>query len=191
MLTQETKRTLAWLAVAVIFLALLKLLAPTLTPFVFAFILSYILHPGVQWLQRHRVPRVLSVFLMIVVLTVVGVALALLVLAVLQKEIPSIREQLPGMLAKLNVVLSPRLAELGVHVRFDFPGLRRLLTEQLAASPDDVMATTLNYLRVSGSAAAQVLGDLRRAAGIQRPWAFSAKAVDAAAADTLVLTPAG
>ncbi|MDE2203192.1 MAG: AI-2E family transporter [Burkholderiaceae bacterium] len=158
MLTQETKRTLAWLAVAVLFLALLKLLAPTLTPFVFAFILSYILHPGVHWLQRHRVPRVFSVFLMIVVLSIVGVALTLLVLAVLQKEIPAIREQLPGMLAKVNAVLSPRLAELGVHVRFDFPGLRRLLSDQLAASPDDVMATTLNYLRVSGSAAAQVLG---------------------------------
>lgn len=60
LLTQDTKRTLAWIAVAVIFLALLKLLAPTLTPFVFAFILSYILHPGVEWLQRHRVPRVLG-----------------------------------------------------------------------------------------------------------------------------------
>ena len=33
LLTQDTKRTLAWIAVAVAFLALLKLLAPTLTPF--------------------------------------------------------------------------------------------------------------------------------------------------------------
>ena len=157
LLTQETKRTLAWIAVAVIFLALLKLLAPTLTPFVCAFILSYILHPGVEWLQRHRVPRVLAVFLMILVLTVVAVALALLVLAVLQKEIPAIRDQLPGMLAKLNAVASPKLAELGVRVRFDFPGLRRLLTDQLAAGPEDVMSTALAYLRVSSSAALQVL----------------------------------
>jgi len=156
-LSQETKRTLVWLAVAIVFLVLLKALAPTLTPFVFAFILSYILHPGVEWLQRHRVPRALGVFLMILLLTVVGVALALLVLAVLQKEIPAIREQLPGMLAKLNAVLSPKLAEMGVHVRFDFPGLRKLLTEQLASSPEDVMSTTLSYLRVSGSAALGVL----------------------------------
>ncbi|XHO05737.1 hypothetical protein ACEQUB_02641 [Ralstonia syzygii] len=33
-----------------------------------------------------------------------------------------------------------------------------MLTEQLAASPEDVMSTALNYLRVSGSAAVQVLG---------------------------------
>jgi predicted PurR-regulated permease PerM len=157
-LSQETKRTLAWIAVAIVFLALLKLLAPTLTPFVFAFILSYILHPGVEWLQRHRVPRVLGVFLMILVLAVVGVALMLLILAVLQREVPAIREQLPGMLARLNTALSPRLAEMGLHVSFDFPGLRKLLTEQLAASPDDVMARALNYLRVSGSAAIQLLG---------------------------------
>ena len=156
-LSQETKRTLAWIAVALVFLALLKALAPTLTPFVFAFILSYILHPGVEWLQRHRVPRALGVFLMILLLTVVGVALTLLVLAVLQKEIPAIREQLPGTLAKLNAAVSPKLAEMGVQVRLDFPGLRRLLTEQLASSPDDVMSTALNYLRVSGSAALQVL----------------------------------
>ncbi|AGH85034.1 MULTISPECIES: AI-2E family transporter [Ralstonia solanacearum species complex] len=158
LLTQDTKRTLAWIAVAVAFLALLKLLAPTLTPFVFAGILSYILHPGVEWLQRHRVPRVLGVFLMILLLTVVAVALMLLILAVLQREIPAIREQLPGMLSKLNAAVTPRLAEMGVHVRFDFPGLRKLLTEQLAASPEDVMSTALNYLRVSGSAAVQVLG---------------------------------
>ena len=156
-LSQETKRTLAWIAVAIVFFALLKLLAPTLTPFLFAFILSYILHPGVEWLQRHRVPRALGVFLMILLLTVVGVALTLLVLAVLQKEIPAIREQLPGTLAKLNAAVSPKLAEMGVQVRLDFPGLRRLLTEQLASSPDDVMSTALNYLRVSGSAALQVL----------------------------------
>jgi predicted PurR-regulated permease PerM len=62
------------------------------------------------------------------------------------------------MLARLNTALSPRLAEMGLHVSFDFPGLRKLLTEQLAASPDDVMARALNYLRVSGSAAIQLLG---------------------------------
>jgi len=114
----------------------------------------------VEWLQRRRVPRVLGVFLMILMLTVVGVALMLLILAVLQREIPAIREQLPGMLAKLNAFLSPKLAEMGLHVSFDFPGLRVLLTEQLAASPDDVVARVLNYLRVSGSAAIQVLGIL-------------------------------
>lgn len=157
LLSQETKRTLAWIAVALVFFALLKLLAPTLTPFLFAFILSYILHPGVEWLQRHRVPRALGVFLMILLLTVIGVALTLLVLAVLQKEIPAIREQLPGMLAKLNAAVSPKLAEMGVQVRLDFPGLRKLLTEQLASGPEDVMSTALNYLRVSGSAALQVL----------------------------------
>ncbi|NWC55439.1 AI-2E family transporter, partial [Pseudomonas tolaasii] len=37
-------------------------------------------------------------------------------------------------------------------------GLRALLTEQLAASPDDVVARVLTYLRVAGSAAGQVLG---------------------------------
>lgn len=152
LLSHEAKRILLWVALGVALFATPLALAPVLSPFLFAFIFAYILNPGVDWLQRHKVPRVIAVSLMILLLIVVVVLLVLLVIAVLQREIPQLREQLPELLKKLNSVVAPRLSELGVRVRFDFPGLRRMMSERFAASPEDLLAVLLTYVRVSGTA---------------------------------------
>lgn len=157
-LSQETKRVLLWIALAAALFGAILALAPVLTPFLFAFIFAYILNPGVDWLQRHKVPRFIGVSLMILLLIVVAVLLVLLVIAVLQREIPQLREQLPTLLQKLNSVVAPRLAELGVRVRFDFPGLRRMMSDRFAASPEDLLAVLLTYVRVSGSALITLAG---------------------------------
>jgi len=160
LLTQETKRVLLWIAVAAALFAAIVALAPILTPFLFAFIFAYILTPGVDWLERRRVPRMLGVTLMILLLAVIFVMLALLLIAVLQREIPLLREQLPVLLKKLNAVVAPRLADFGVRVRFDFPGLRSMLSDRFSASPEDLLEVLLNYAKVSGSALMTVAGML-------------------------------
>ncbi len=158
LLSQDTKRILLWIVVAAALFAVILALAPVLTPFLVAFIFSYILNPGVDWLQRRRVPRFIGVALMIGLLGVVLVLLALLLIAVLQREIPQLREQVPLLLQKLNSVLAPKLADLGVRVRFDFPGLRRMLQDRFAASPEDLLQVLFNYAKVSGSALMEVAG---------------------------------
>ncbi|CAJ94153.1 putative PurR-regulated permease PerM [Cupriavidus necator] len=158
LLNQEAKRILLWVVVAVALFAAIIALAPVLTPFLFAFIFAYVLNPGVDWLQRRRVPRAVGVTLMILLLTVICVMLVLLAIAVLQREIPQIREQLPILLKKLNSVVSPRLAEFGVRIRFDFPGLRNMLSDRFSASPEDLLVVLLNYVKMSGSALITVAG---------------------------------
>ncbi|KWR91006.1 AI-2E family transporter [Cupriavidus sp. IDO] len=158
LLTQETKRVLLWIVVAIALFAAIVALAPVLTPFLFAFIFAYILNPGVDWMERRRVPRAIGVTLMILLLTVICVMLVLLFIAVLQREIPQVREQLPVLLKKLNSVVAPRLAEFGVRVRFDFPGLRNMLSDRFSASPEDLLAVLLNYVKVSGTALITVAG---------------------------------
>ena len=158
LLSQDAKRILVWILVAAALFAAILALAPVLTPFLIAFIFAYILNPGVDWLQRRRVPRFVGVTLMIGLLAVILVLLVLLLIAVLQREIPQLREQLPILLQKLNNVVAPRLAEFGVRVRFDFPGLRNMLSDRFAASPEDLMTMLLNYARVSGSALLEVAG---------------------------------
>ncbi|MBF6992121.1 MULTISPECIES: AI-2E family transporter [Cupriavidus] len=158
LLNHETKRILLWIAVAAALFAAIIALAPVLTPFLFAFIFAYILNPGVDWLQRRRVPRAIGVTLMILLLTVICVMLVLLLIAVLQREIPQVREQLPILLKKLNSVVAPRLAEFGVRVRFDFPGLRSMLSDRFSASPEDLLVVLLNYVKMSGSALIEVAG---------------------------------
>ncbi|CAG2142034.1 AI-2E family transporter [Cupriavidus plantarum] len=160
LLSQDVKRILVWIAAAAALFAAVLALAPVLTPFLFAFIFAYILNPGVDWLQRRRVPRFIGVTLMIGLLAVILVLLVLLLIAVLQREIPQLREQLPALLHKLNNVVAPRLAELGVRVRFDFPGLRSMLSDRFSASPEDLLTIMLNYVRVSGSALLTIGGML-------------------------------
>ena len=160
LLSPDSKRILIWMVMAVGLFAAIVALAPVLTPFLFAFIFAYILTPGVDWLQRRRVPRFIGVTLMIGLLTIIVVLLVLLLIAVLQREIPQIREQVPMLLQKLNNVVAPRLAELGVRVRFDFPGLRNMLQDRFAASPEDLFQVLLNYAKVSGSALISVAGML-------------------------------
>jgi predicted PurR-regulated permease PerM len=160
LLNQETKRVLLWIALAAGLFAAIVALAPILTPFLLAFIFAYILTPGVDWLARRRVPRAIGVALMILLLAVICVVLVLLLIAVLQREIPQIREQLPVLLKKLNAVVAPRLADFGVRVRFDFPGLRNMLSDRFSASPEDLLAVLLNYAKVSGSALIEIAGML-------------------------------
>ncbi|WP_343655602.1 AI-2E family transporter [Cupriavidus sp.] len=158
LLSQDARRILLWIVVAAALFAVILALAPVLTPFLVAFIFSYILNPGVDWLQRRRVPRFIGVALMIGLLGVVMVLLVLLLIAVLQREIPQLREQVPILLQKLNSVLAPKLAELGVRVRFDFPGLRSMLQNRFAASPEDLTQVLFDYVRVSGSALIELAG---------------------------------
>lgn len=158
LLTQDAKRILVWIVAAAAVFAAVVALAPVLTPFLFAFIFSYILTPGVDWLQRRRVPRAVAVSLMILLLAVIFLLLALLLIAVLQRELPQVREQLPALLQKFNAVVAPRLADFGVRVRLDFPGLRHMLSERFSASPEDLLSTLLNYAKISGSALITLAG---------------------------------
>ncbi|MCS6763538.1 MAG: AI-2E family transporter [Candidatus Protistobacter heckmanni] len=150
-------RTLLWIAGVLALGCLFYALGPMLTPFAFAAILAYMLNPGVDALERRGLPRPLGTLLMIVALAFAVAALTLLAISVLQHEIPAMRQQIPALLTRLDQFLSPKLAELGIHMRLDFPGLRTLATEQIAASPEDIANRLLATLHVSGSAAIATL----------------------------------
>jgi predicted PurR-regulated permease PerM len=156
-LTPEQKQSTFWLALWLAFGLLLYALGPILTPFIAAAILAYALGGGVDYLARLRVgrwrmPRTLAVVLvMLLFLSAVG-ALALIVVPVLRTEVPLLQAQIPAFLAKVDALASPRLAQLGVHIKLDGSGLRTLLTQQMASSGDEVWTTVLASARVGGSA---------------------------------------
>ena len=75
----EYRQNLLWLSVGLVFLLLLWLLTPVLTPFVAAAVIGYMLNPGVDWLERRRVPRVLGV---LIAITGVGLLIAALLLQI-------------------------------------------------------------------------------------------------------------
>jgi predicted PurR-regulated permease PerM len=139
------------------FLFLLITLGPVLTPFLAAAILAYVLNPGVDRLSRFKLarfplPRSLAVTLIIVLFFAAMFAIVLIVVPVLQKEIPLLQAAVPAALARLNDTLGPRLQQLGVSFTFDSAGIKRIVTEQMASSGDQIWAAILNSARIGGTA---------------------------------------
>jgi predicted PurR-regulated permease PerM len=155
--TVEQKQTAFWIAVWLAFVFLLVTLGPVLTPFLAAAIIAYALNPGVDRLAalrigRAHVPRALAVLIVVLLFLLALIALALIVVPVLRTEIPLLQAQIPQFLVKLNDLLGPKLSELGIQTRLDGAGIKALLSQQMAASGDEIWSAVLASVRVGGTA---------------------------------------
>ena len=159
-LTPAQRQTLTWTAIAAGAVLLLWLLAPVLTPFVVAAVLSYVLHPLVELLAARRWPRVLAVGLVEVMALLAALAVLLLIVPVLAKELPLLKAQLPPLLERLGQSLQPMLQRLGIHVALDIASLQAGLARLLDANMDDWLGTVLASARIGGSVLLSVLGNL-------------------------------
>lgn len=147
-----------WIGVGLAILVLLYVLAPVLTPFALGAILAYLLVPGVDWLQKRRVPRAVGALIMLVLLLLVVVGLLLILIPVLQREVLALYATLPGMVTRLNTTVAPAVKEwFGWTVQFDFATLKALLSEQVGQQ-QDLVARLLDRVRAGGAAIVGVLG---------------------------------
>jgi predicted PurR-regulated permease PerM len=156
----EQKQTAFWLGLGAAFVLLLFALGPVLTPFIAAAILAYALNGGVDFLDQRRigrlpVPRALAVALVMLLFLSAVTALVLIVVPVLQTEIPLLLAQIPAFLVRIDKVLSPRLQEMGIRIKLDGSGIRAILTQQFASSGDEIWTTVLSSARIGGT---RVLG---------------------------------
>lgn len=156
-------RMAAWVGLALALALLLWLLAPVLAPFAVAAVLAYALHPLVRRLQAAlgpRVPAVASVLMVecVALLTVIG--LLLLLLPVLVREWPLIQQQLPLLLDRLQNTLNPLLQQWGLKMSLDVGSLKAQLMKYLSANRDDVLESLLSSLKLGGSVAMALLGNL-------------------------------
>ena len=113
--TSTQKRAAAWLLIAALFVLVLWALGPVLTPFVVAAVLAYALTPLVNWLDnlgRGRLPRVVAVLVVELLFIVALLGVVLLIVPILAKEMPLLREQVPVLFDKLNTWLQLLLAQL-------------------------------------------------------------------------------
>lgn len=150
-LKSDQRQTLLWLSIGVVFLLLLWLLTPVLTPFVAAIVIGYVLNPGVDWMEKRRIPRVLGVLLAIVALGLVIAALVLVVLPVVSDQLPLLRDRIPVLLAKIEAAIGPWLRQMGAGGRLDFAALQKAVATKLTAG-DAASSAILTWLRIGGSA---------------------------------------
>lgn len=155
--TSEQKQTILWLAVGLVLAAMLVHLGPVLAPFVAAGILAYALNPAVDWLASKRigklhVPRTLSAIVVMLLLLAAILALALIVLPIMQKQIPLLQEQIPNSLTRIKAFVAPKLLELGIAVDLDEAGIRKMLSDYLSTSGDEIWSAVLASAKVGGGA---------------------------------------
>jgi len=151
-------RILAWLGVLVVAALALWLLAPVLAPFVVAAVLAYVLQPLALRLQGWGVPRLLAVVVVVALALLALLGLFLLLVPVLVREWPLLRQQLPLLLDRLDGTLQPLLAQLGISWSLDLPDLKGQLMAWLNDNRDDLMKPVLASLQVGGSVLLTVVG---------------------------------
>ncbi len=161
--TPTQKTVAAWGAIAAALLLALWLLSPVLAPFVVAAVLAYALTPAVDWLDgvgRGRLPRVLAVLLVELLFVVAVLALVLLVVPILAKEAPLIRDQLPQLLERGSATLQPLLAQWGVQVALDLESIKALVRTWLDTNLQKALGSVLSSLKIGGSVAFSLIGNL-------------------------------
>jgi len=158
-MTSAQRRGLIWGGIAFAFGLLLWLLAPVLTPFVIAAVLAYALHPAVEGLARRGVPRLVAVVAVEALAIVLMLALLLLVVPVIAKELPQLREQIPLLADRINATIAPWLAQHGIAVQLDSSSIKAFVLKGLDANLEDWIGRALNSARIGGSALLALLGN--------------------------------
>jgi predicted PurR-regulated permease PerM len=161
--TPTQHHAMAWTALTAVLALVLWLLGPVLMPFVVAGVLAYALSPLVQGAQRAcggRLPRVVAVVLVEVVFLLLLVALFTLLVPILAHELPRMRDQLPVLVERLQTELVPWLQAKGIHVALDSASLKTMVLQVFNTSFDDGFKQALTSLRIGGSVALAVVGNL-------------------------------
>lgn len=152
--TPTQKRAAIWATIALLALLALRALGPVLTPFVVGAVLAYALTPLVDRLDeagRGRVPRVFSVVLVELLFVLVLFSLFLLVVPILVKEIPLMREQVPVLFRWLDEKVRPWLAQFGINVALDMESLKAQVLRYLNTNYEDAVLRVLSSLKIGGS----------------------------------------
>jgi predicted PurR-regulated permease PerM len=158
-LTRTQRFFLAWLGLGSACIALLWLLAPVLAPFIAAAVLAYALAPAVNALARRGLPRLLAVMLVEALFFLALLALMLLVLPILNRELPALRDQIPLLAKTANERLGPWLAQHGVQLALDPASVKAFVLKTLDANLEDWLATALSSARMGGSFLLGVVGN--------------------------------
>jgi len=161
-LTPTQKSFAAWSLIVAVLGCALWLLAPVLTPFVVACVLAYALTPVVDWLDnvgRGRIPRLLAVAVVELLFILAVIGIFLLMVPILAKELPLMREQLPALMDGVNTAAKPWLAQWGIHLSLDGASIKAFAMKYLNANVDDALSSVMASLKMGGSVAFTVVGN--------------------------------
>jgi predicted PurR-regulated permease PerM len=161
--TPAQQHALAWIGLSAAAAFLLWLLGPVLMPFVVAAVLAYVLSPLVRGMQRacgERLHRLVAVVLVEVLFLLLLAALFTLLIPILAQELPRMRDQVPVLVERLQTDIAPWLQAKGIPVMLDSASIKAFLLQTFSTSFDDGFKQALTSLRIGGSMALTVVGNL-------------------------------
>jgi len=149
----DPPRARFWLIVITVSAALLYLLAPVLTPFLFAALLAYLGDPLIDRLEARKLSRSLAVSLVFGALVLGLLLLLLLVIPVLTHQFKGLLQRLPDYIDGFNATMLPWLRDtLGIDPDlFNFSQLRAELLKY-ADDIGDLAVGLLHSFRESSDA---------------------------------------
>ncbi len=162
-LNTTQKSILTWFAIATGFVLLLWLLGPVLTPFVVAAVLAYALNPLVNRLDalfHGKMPRVIAVVMVELLFVISILAISLLIVPILTKQLPLMKDQIPLLVDRLSVWLSPLLAQYGIKASFDVAHIKVFVAKYLNTNAEETVFSLLSSVKMGGSVALSVIGNL-------------------------------
>ncbi len=137
-------------------------LAAVLAPFVVASVLAYALTPVVDrlvGLTRGRIPRLLAVVVVELLFLMALLGMTLLMVPIVAKELPLLREQFPLVMDSLNATVGPWLRQWGIHVSLDGNSVKAFAVKYLHANVAETMGSVLASLKLGGSVAFALVGN--------------------------------
>jgi predicted PurR-regulated permease PerM len=126
-------------------------------------VLAYVLSPMVRSLQRvfgGRLPRLVAVVLVEVLFLLLLVALFTLLIPILAHELPRMRDQVPVLVERLQTDIAPWLQAKGIPVMLDSASIKAFVLQTFSTSFEDGFKQALTSLRIGGSVALTVVGNL-------------------------------
>ncbi len=124
-----------WLILIAVFVFLIYLLLPVLTPFLIAAILAYICDPLVDRLSKLQIGKLAlgrTLATVLVMLAIFGIMflLFLILIPLLQKESSIIAERLPAFIGRLRDSIEPWLhTRFGIHFDVDSAQIQEIITK--------------------------------------------------------------
>lgn len=141
---------------------LIYLLAPILSPFLFAAIVAYICLPLVDRLARRRVPRTLAVVLVLVALLLLVVVLGLVIVPVLHQQFAAFVEHVPEFVDWIRTQVLPWVTStFGIEIKLDLAQAKSAFADTLKSGEgrmgEWLSALTSGGVAIIGFFAAMVL----------------------------------
>lgn len=150
---ERESQTRFWLIMGAIFIGLLYLMAPVLTPFLFAALLAYLGDPLIDRLEARKIPRAWAVALVFGVILLGLLLLLLLLIPMLTHQFKGLIQRLPTHIDWFQTHVLPWLeAHLGIEP--ESLSLRSLQTKLVAFAQDmgDMAGSLLESFRASSTA---------------------------------------